>query len=237
MVSHGPDPTAVDRVVGQVKDFLESQKGLGRTFLPRPHSSQRMSEALDRSPQGAYASLSVLSQALMDCRRCPLFKTRRQPVAGQGGPKARLMLIGGVPGIEEDQQGLPFIGPAGQLLTKMIQAIQLNRDEVFITHLIKCRLPEDRRPSTNELDACSPFLMEEIRLVNPGILVTLGEDAAQTLVRSKESISEVRGRWRDFKGRRFLATHAPEFLMQNPLAKREAWEDLKKVRRGYDGLE
>lgn len=237
MVYHGPDPSAVDRVVGQVKDFLEFQKGLGRTFLPRPLSSQRAPEALDRSPQGSYRSLSVLSQALIECRRCSLFKTRRLPVAGQGASNARLMLIGRGPGIEEDQRSLPFVGPAGQLLTKMIQAIQLNREEVYITHGFKCRPPEDRKPSTGEVEACSHFLMEEIRLVNPLILVTLGEDATRTLVRSKQTISELRGRWREFKGRRFLVTHDPGFLMQNPAAKREAWEDLKRVRRGYDGLE
>ncbi len=147
------------------------------------------------------------------------------------------MFIGEGQGFDEDQQGRPFVGPAGQLLTKMIQAINLNREEVYITHVIKCRPPENRLPLDDELEACQLFLKEEIRLVDPKILVALGSCAARTLTGSKEKISSLRGHWLDFQGRHLMATYHPDFLLKNPGAKRGAWEDLKKVRREYDGLE
>ena len=147
------------------------------------------------------------------------------------------MFIGEGPGFEEDRQGRPFVGPAGQLLTKMIRAINFTREEVYITNVVKCRPPENRVPFENEVEACRSFLEEEIRLVNPRILVPLGHCAAQTLTRSKKKISDLRGRILDLKNRRLIATYHPAYLLRNPGAKREAWEDLKRVRREYDGLE
>lgn len=238
MISLGPDqPPNNGRFVGQLKEFLEFQKNLGRSFLPRPLKFQKDMEILGDRPRSAYDSLPDLNEAIIRCRHCPLSETSRQALPGQGAFKARLMFVGEGPEFEEDQQGRSFVGPAVQLLTKMLQAINLNREEVYITHVVKCRLPENRPPLEDELEACQPFLKEEIRLVDPEILVALGSCAARALAGSKKKISALRGRWLDFQGKRLMVSYPPDFLLKNPAAKREAWEDLKKVRRGYDGLE
>jgi uracil-DNA glycosylase len=233
----GPDQTDIGLLVGQVQEFLELQKDLGRKFLSWSKKNPKSSEPLGYHPGTHFDSLSALSQALIQCRGCPLYKERRQPVPGQGASRARLMFIGVGPGKEDDQQGYPFWGPDGQLLTKMIQAIQLTREEVYLTQVVKCRPPDDRKPTPEEIDACGFFLKEEIRLIDPGILVALGDRVAKTLSRSNKKISDLRGRWLNVEGRRLMATFHPAFLLTNPGAKREAWEDLKKVRREYDGLE
>jgi uracil-DNA glycosylase family 4 len=232
----GPDQASVGHFVGQIKEFFEFQKEWGRRFFPKPDKFQEPL-ALRGSLPRPYESCEALSRAIMVCQHCRLVRGRRQAVPGQGPQNSRLMFIGEGPGSEEDRQGRPFIGPAGQLLTKMIQAINLTREEVYITNVVKCRPPENRTPFEDEVEACRSFLEEEIRLVDPKILVLLGSTAAQTLTRSKKSISDLRGNLLDFKGRRLIATYHPAYLLRNPEAKREAWEDLKRVRREYDGLE
>jgi uracil-DNA glycosylase len=240
VVLHVPDSEQSDigRLIGQIKESLELQKDLGRRFLPWSKKNQEAIEGgASHLPLAHYDSLAALSQAIIECRRCPLCTNRQRAVPGQGASRGRLMFIGEGPGRDDEQQAHPFAGPEGQLLTKMIQAIQLSREEVYITQVVKCRPPEDRRPNQEEIDACGFFLKEEIRLVDPGILVALGDCAAQTLSRSNKRISDLRGRWLDIQGRRLLATFHPAFLLTNPGAKRESWEDLKKVRRKYDELE
>jgi uracil-DNA glycosylase len=231
------DQSDIDRFVRQIQEFLELQKDLGRKFLPWSKKNPAVLEEVSGLlPEAAFDSLKALSQAILQCRRCPLFTNRHQAVPGQGASGARLMFVGKGPGMDDEQQGNPFAGPEGQLLTKMIQAIQLRREEVYITQAVKCRTPGDRRPTQTEIDACGLFLKEELRLIDPGILVALGECAAQTLSRSNKKISDLRGRWLDIQGRRLMMTFHPSFLLTNPGAKREAWEDLKKVRREYDAL-
>lgn len=232
----GPDQANLGRFVGQLKEFFEFQKNRGRHFFPKSEKNQEAS-ILNADTQGRYESYAALSQAVVECQNCPLARNRKQAVPGQGPQNARLMFIGEGPGFEEDQKGRPFVGPAGQLLTKMIQAINLTREEVYITNVVKCRPPENRLPFDTEVEACQSFLEEEIRLVEPRILVPLGSCAAQTLTRSKKKISELRGRLVDLDGRRLIATYHPAYLLRNPGVKREAWEDLKRVRREYDGLE
>jgi len=232
----GLSQSDIGQFIGQLKELLELQKDLGRQFLPWFPKYQETWGSFGRPPC-TYESLSALYQAILQCRKCGLFRNRRQAVPGQGSFKARLMFIGEGPGFEEDQQGRPFVGPAGQLLTKMIKAIKLNREDVYITNVVKCRPPENRLPSEDEIEVCRPFLNEEIRLVDPKILVGLGNCAAQTLTQSKKRISDLRGRWLDFQSRRLMATYHPAFLLRNPEAKREVWEDLKRVRQEYDDLE
>ncbi|MBI4767431.1 MAG: uracil-DNA glycosylase [Deltaproteobacteria bacterium] len=232
----GPDQTNPGRLVGQLQELLEFQKDWGRQFLPKSVKNQEAA-----LPKGSlhrpYESGAALSRAIVECQNCLLARNRRQAVPGEGPQNSILMFIGEGPGFEEDQQGRPFVGPAGQLLTKMIQAINLTREEVYITNVVKCRPPENRDPFENEVEACRSFLEEEIRLVDPRILVPLGSCAAQTLTRTKKKISDLRGRILDFKNRQLIATYHPAYLLRNPGAKREAWEDLKRVRREYDGLQ
>jgi DNA polymerase len=232
----GPDPGEAGRIAGEVKEFLQLQKDLGRQFILRSRNKPLMQEPFVKLAEASRNSLSALYQAVAQCRKCPLHENRNQALSGQGPVKTSLMFIGAGPGEEDDRQGRPFSGPDGDLLTRMIQAIQLTREEVFLTQAVKCRPPDDRSPLPEELEACGFFLNEEIRLVSPDILVALGEVPAQSLIRSNKSIFDLRGRWLKYNDRPFMAIFHPAFLLSHPEAKRDAWEDLKKIRRMVDEL-
>jgi len=166
-----------------------------------------------------------------DCRRCKLCDLgRRQVVFGVGHPRARLMFVGEAPGEDEDRQGEPFVGRAGQLLTKIIEAINLRRDQVYIANVIKCRPPGNRNPEPDEVAMCEPFLFRQIEAIRPRVIVALGKFAAQCLLRSTEPITRLRGREFDYRGATLIPTFHPAYLLRNPSAKREVWEDMKKVR-------
>ena len=166
-----------------------------------------------------------------DCTRCKLHTLgRKQVVFGVGNPDANLMFVGEAPGADEDIQGIPFVGRAGQLLTKMIEAINLKRDDVYIANVIKCRPPGNRNPEPDEIAQCEPFLFQQIAAINPKVIVALGSFAAKTLLRSEESISRLRGRIYDFHGAKLIPTFHPSFLLRSPDRKRDAWEDLKRAR-------
>jgi DNA polymerase len=163
--------------------------------------------------------------------RCKLATLgRKQVVFGVGNPDADLMFVGEAPGGDEDLQGIPFVGRAGQLLTKMIEAINLRRDDVYIANVIKCRPPGNRNPEPDEIATCEPFLFQQIQAINPKIIVALGSFAAKTLLRSEDTISRLRGRIYDFRGAKLIPTFHPSFLLRSPDRKRDAWEDLKKAR-------
>jgi DNA polymerase len=179
------------------------------------------------------ASLLALVKADIgpDCSRCKLHALgRKQVVFGVGNPDADLMFVGEAPGADEDIQGIPFVGRAGQLLTKMIQAINFERDQVYIANVIKCRPPGNRNPEPDEIAMCEPFLLQQIDAVRPRVIVALGSFAAKTLLRTEESISRLRGRIYDFRGARLIPTFHPSFLLRSPDRKRDAWEDLKRAR-------
>jgi len=166
-----------------------------------------------------------------ECTRCKLHTLgRRQVVFGVGNADADLMFVGEAPGADEDAQGIPFVGRAGQLLTKMIQAINLERDQVYIANVIKCRPPQNRNPEPDEIATCEPFLFQQIAAIKPRVIVALGSFAAKTLLRSEESISRLRGRIYDFHGAKLIPTFHPSFLLRSPDRKREAWDDLKRAR-------
>lgn len=232
MIQPDTDRNLRAHFLGDLRDYFELQKLWGPSFFPRP--SSRGEEP--RSSK-TYEDLDRLGRAIRECRTCALHQTRQQAVPGVGPQKSRLLIVGEGPGFEEDQQGKPFVGPAGQLLIKMLQAIQLSSEEIFITNTVKCRPPGNRLPLEEEIACCRPFLEEEIRLTEPAILVAMGNCAAQALTGSPRRISELRGRWLDYRGRRLMATYHPAYLLRTPEAKREAWEDLKKIRREYDSLE
>lgn len=166
-----------------------------------------------------------------DCSRCKLHTLgRRQVVFGVGNPDADLMFVGEAPGADEDEQGIPFVGRAGQLLTKMIGAIEMTREQVYIANVIKCRPPGNRNPEPDEVEQCEPFLFQQIDAIRPTVIVALGKFAAQALLRTQDPISRLRGRVYDFRGAKLIPTFHPAYLLRNPSSKRDAWDDLKKAR-------
>ena len=166
---------------------------------------------------------------LGECTRCKLHSTRNKIVFGDGNPKADLVFVGEGPGRDEDMQGLPFVGRAGKLLTQMIEAMGLQRKDVYICNVVKCRPPENRTPERDEVSTCSPFLMRQLDTIAPKVIVCLGSIAAQTLLETNRGISHFRGEWLEFRGRRLLATYHPAYLLRNPAAKADVWKDLQKV--------
>ena len=169
-----------------------------------------------------------------DCTRCPLFQERTHVVHTEGNRKARLMFVGEAPGADEDIQARPFVGRAGQLLTKIIEAIGLKREEVLIGNVNRCRPPGNRAPTIEEASTCKPFLLREIAVVQPAVIVVLGNTAMKNLLDTREGITRLRGRFQDYKGIKVMPTFHPAYLLRDPSNKRETWEDLKKVRDYLD---
>ncbi|HVB55611.1 MAG TPA: uracil-DNA glycosylase [Candidatus Acidoferrales bacterium] len=164
-----------------------------------------------------------------NCTRCKLHRARTNIVFGVGNPKAELIFVGEGPGRDEDEQGEPFVGRAGKLLTQMIEAMSLRREDVYICNVVKCRPPENRLPEKDEISTCSPFLFRQIAVIQPKVICCLGSCAAQTMLQTNQGISRFRGEWFDFRGSRLIATYHPAYLLRNPNAKGEVWKDLQKV--------
>ena len=193
---------------------------------------------LEAAPAGATAplvpgsmpDLQALGRFIDGCQRCKLSRSRANIVFGQGNPNADLMFVGEAPGRDEDEQGLAFVGRAGQLLTKIIEAIGSTREDVFIANVLRCRPPNNRNPEPDEVASCRPFLEEQIRLIAPKVIVTLGSFAAQALLETDEPIGRMRGHWRTARGVRVMPTFHPAFLLRSPERKKDVWEDMKLVR-------
>jgi uracil-DNA glycosylase family 4 len=222
-------------VVGVSRDPAWRQKGDGSSLAlpptePLTPGSETVS-APETTPVPFFASLSAVRADIGDCTRCKLHaQGRRQIVFGVGNPEADLMFVGEAPGADEDIQGIPFVGRAGQLLTKIIEAINLKREDVYIANVIKCRPPGNRNPEQDEVDTCEPFLFQQIDIIKPKVIVALGTFAARTLLRTLDPISRLRGRVYDYRGAKLIPTFHPAYLLRNPSAKREVWEDMKVVR-------
>ncbi|MBI5787842.1 MAG: uracil-DNA glycosylase [Candidatus Schekmanbacteria bacterium] len=178
-------------------------------------------------------TLEQVRLELGDCRRCKLAAGRKNIVFGDGNPSARLVFVGEGPGADEDIQGLPFVGRAGQLLTKIIEAIGLQRSDVYICNIVKCRPPENRNPEADEIIACEPFLLGQLQVIRPALICALGTFAAHTLLQTKAPISKLRGRFHDYQGAKLMPTFHPAFLLRNPNMKREVWEDMQLVQKEY----
>lgn len=174
--------------------------------------------------------LGALSRLVSTCRECGLCETRTQTVFADGAPAARLLLVGEAPGRDEDAQGIPFVGRAGQLLNKMLAAIDLRREETYICNVLKCRPPENRTPLPEEVERCLPYLEQQIGLIRPALICALGLSAVQALLRTKASMASMRGRTFEFRGIPLVPTYHPAALLRNPGLKREAWVDLQRVR-------
>ena len=180
--------------------------------------------------------LRAVREELGDCRRCKLCKSRRNIVFGVGDPLADLVFVGEAPGVNEDRVGEPFVGAAGDLLTKMIQAMGLRRDDVYILNVIKCRPPGNRDPESDELAACEPFLIKQLDALKPKVIVTLGRYASTSLLRETTGITRLRGQWRQYQGIKLMPTFHPAYLLRRPQGKRDVWNDLQLVMKEL-GLE
>ncbi len=174
-------------------------------------------------------SLLKIREDIGDCTRCKLHKRRNHIVFADGNPNADLVFVGEGPGADEDATGIPFVGRAGKLLTQMIEAMGLQRQDVYICNVVKCRPPENRQPEPDEVTTCSPYLVRQLEVVNPKVIVCLGATAAQTILETTQGISRFRGQWQDFRGKKLLATYHPAYLLRNPAAKADVWKDLQKV--------
>ncbi|HEX8984194.1 MAG TPA: uracil-DNA glycosylase [Bryobacteraceae bacterium] len=178
------------------------------------------------------AALRAIREDLGDCTRCPLHKQgRKQIVFGVGNPNTELMFVGEAPGADEDQQGEPFVGRAGQLLNNMIAAMGLKREDVYIANIIKCRPPSNRTPEREECEICSPFLFRQIDVIQPKVIVALGAVAAKTLLGVNDTMANLRGHWYEYRGRKLAVTYHPAYLLRDPRQKAEAWKDLQRVMR------
>ena len=200
-----------------------------RTFgKPTANPSALFAARAPEAP-GAATALRLIRDEIGDCRRCRLCEERKNIVFGVGDPNARLMFIGEGPGVDEDQQGEPFVGRAGHLLTKIIESMGLTRQQVYIANVVKCRPPDNRTPLLDEVATCSPFLFQQIAAIRPRVIVCLGTPAAQAVLGTRETITHLRGRFREGNGMCVMPTFHPAYLLRNPAAKKEVWEDMKKV--------
>ena len=219
-----------DRVgQGAVTAGARKQEAAADARTPRPPWMVPTGSLFDAAPAES-EDLEAIRADLGDCRRCKLCRTRTNIVFGMGSANAELMFVGEAPGADEDEQGLPFVGRAGQLLTKIIQAIDMRREEVYICNILKCRPPQNRNPESDEIAACRPFLFRQIAAVRPRVVCALGTFGAQTLLCTKEPISKRRGQFIDFQGTKLMATFHPAYLLRNPNEKRKVWEDVQKIR-------
>ena len=220
----------IQEIIADLKSYFEYLKGMGIAGIPIPEDKQR-ADLPNRSLPQRPSALEDVRKELGDCRRCKLHRTRRNLVFGEGSKEARLMVIGEGPGRDEDMQGKPFVGRAGQLLTKILQSIQLQREEVYITNIIKCRPPQNRNPELDEIQSCYPFLHHQIQAIQPRLICALGTFAAQTLLKTDAKITTLRGKFYEFSGIKVVPTYHPAYLLRNPERKREVWEDMKQISR------
>lgn len=177
------------------------------------------------------AELEAFYQSIKDCQKCRLGATRTKFVFGVGNPNAELLFVGEAPGYDEDQQGEPFVGKAGQLLTRILGAMGLTRQDVYICNVLKCRPPENRNPSPDEVAACDPHLRRQLEIIAPRVIVALGKFGCESLLGRQVAITRERGHWKDYRGAPVMPTYHPSYLLRNPDAKKEVWEDMKEVMR------
>lgn len=205
--------------INDLKTYLEYLKEIGIEYI-FSNKNQKIDKKI---------SLEEIKIKISNCNRCSLHQNRRNIVFGEGSPEAKLMIIGEAPGFEEDVQGRPFVGKAGQLLTKILQSIQLKREDVYITNVVKCRPPQNRNPKPEEINNCNQFLMMQIQVISPKIICALGTFSAQTLLKTESKITSIRGKIFEIEGIKIIPTYHPAFLLRNPDRKREVWEDMKLI--------
>jgi uracil-DNA glycosylase family 4 len=250
-MSESTDTQELASLTTSLRRHLQRRERVGIRFLPKgdlPRESTTVSSDAnlmagtegnlfsDSSAVYEAKTLEELRAAIGDCRRCKLWSGRTHLVFGVGNPKAKLMFVGEGPGRDEDLQGEPFVGRAGQLLTDIItKGMGLRREDVYIANVVKCRPPENRNPEPDEVASCEPFLKKQIDLVKPAIIVALGKFAVQTLLQSKVPITRLRGQWHSYHGIKLMPTLHPAYLLRNPADKKLVWDDIKKVMKELSG--
>ena len=217
-------------VVGQMykKELLDMVK------LTKRYMCEQGIEVKNSTQGECIGSLENLKEKVKNCQKCPLAKTRTNPVFGAGDEHAKLLFVGEAPGRDEDLQGEPFVGKAGKLLTKIINSIGLKRTDVYIANILKCRPPENRNPEPYEIAMCQGYLLEQINIIKPKIICTLGKFATQTLLSSQQPISQLRGRFFEYKNTKLIPTFHPAYLLYSPGDKRLVWQDMKKIKAEYE---
>jgi len=222
-----------DKIIKDIKNFigLEKESGMDELMLKNilKNKAQVAADSL-QVEESQEEQLMALKEKALECSECVLCESRRNVVFGEGSSSASLMFIGEAPGMEEDIQGKPFVGKAGALLTKIIQAINLTREDVYIANCLKCRPPQNRNPLPSEIIACREFFMKQIEIISPKVICCLGKFASQTLLMSDESITRLRGRFHNYEGIKVMPTFHPAYLLRNPQEKRLVWEDMKRIR-------
>jgi DNA polymerase len=223
-------PVETGHVPSLQADTTEIQPEQREEMKGKPTPGELLASSPVERDADPVKGLKLIREDLGDCTRCKLHKQgRKQIVFGVGNPRAELMFVGEGPGADEDEQGEPFVGRAGQLLNNMIKAMGLQREEVYIANVVKCRPPGNRTPERDECDTCSPFLLRQIDVIQPKVIVALGAVAAKTLLAINAPMTDLRGRWYDFRGRKLAVTYHPAFLLRDPRQKKEAWKDLQMV--------
>ncbi|PKK82657.1 MAG: uracil-DNA glycosylase [candidate division Zixibacteria bacterium HGW-Zixibacteria-1] len=216
------------------------QIGLGDIVIDRGKVKRKQKELIlngrNKKQVIQYRSLSSHQKGICECQNCPLGATRTKFVYGVGNPKADVLFIGEAPGRDEDLRGEPFVGRAGQLLDKILEAINFKREDVYIANILKCRPPNNRDPQPDEMQTCMPYLLEQIKLIKPKIICALGRISAQGLLQTTTPLGKLRGQWHDFNGIPFIVTYHPAALLRFPSYKRDTWEDVKRLREKFDEL-
>jgi len=216
-------------IVEEIDHTLQFIKGLGCRGVDCSAKSLDILEKWGTTVTVADETLESIRTDIGNCKRCALSEKRTSIVFGAGDPKARLVFVGEGPGYEEDKSGEPFVGAAGKLLTKIIEAIHLTREKVYICNIIKCRPPGNRNPLPDEINTCFPFLKRQLSVIKPDFICALGTFAAQTLLQTKQPISRLRGHFHDYKGIKVMPTYHPAYLLRNENKKRDVWEDMKML--------
>lgn len=218
---------------GVIEEFIDVLRFMARCgfkgYDPSEKTIQTLKNWTEPKSGTRLETLDEIRNDLGDCRRCKLWKERTNIVYGAGNPHARLVFVGEGPGYDEDRQGEPFVGKAGQLLTKIIEAMKLTRDRVYICNVVKCRPPDNRNPEPDEISTCFPFLKRQLEAISPDIICALGSVAANSLLEKEVFISRVRGKFFDYKGIKVMPTYHPAYLLRNPDKKKDVWEDVQKI--------
>jgi len=229
-------------IIEKAKLFLEQEKERGRKNVSIHRETwDTLEAAIRQAHTGAKrpdlaSALKEIHSVAKDCTKCQLAGTRTNVVFGEGNPNARLVFVGEAPGADEDAQGLPFVGRAGQLLTRIIEAIKLKRSDVYICNILKCRPPGNRTPSLIEIECCLPYLMKQLEAINPRIICALGNVAAQTLLKTKAPMNRIRGRFHNFGDVLVMPTYHPAALLRNQAYKKDVWQDVQIIQKEYEKL-